>query len=50
MVKLLMSYGYATYRFNDAERLERTDQLSYFDPNVVFLPELTQNTSRIGSI
>jgi FkbM family methyltransferase len=38
IVKLLTSYGYAMYRFNSAGRLERTDQLSDFDPNVVFLP------------
>ena len=37
IVKLLMSYGYAMYRFNGAGRLERTDQLTDFDPNVVFL-------------
>lgn len=39
IVKLLTSYGYAMYRFNDAGRLEETgtDQLSDFEPNVVFL-------------
>jgi FkbM family methyltransferase len=37
IVKLLTSYGYAMHRFNDVGRLERTDQLSDFDPNVVFL-------------
>jgi FkbM family methyltransferase len=37
IVKLLTSYGYAMYRFNGAGQLERTDQLSDFDPNVVFV-------------
>jgi len=37
ILKLMTSYGYAMYRFNDNGRLQRTDQLSYFDPNVVFL-------------
>jgi hypothetical protein len=40
IVKLLTSYGYAMYRFNHAGRLERTDQLSDPDPDVVFLPNL----------
>ena len=38
ILKLMTSYGYAMYRFNDKGQLQRTDQLSYFDPNVVFLP------------
>jgi len=37
IVKLLTSYGYAMHHFNNIGRLERTDQLSDFDPNVVFL-------------
>jgi FkbM family methyltransferase len=38
IAKLLTNHGYAMYRFNGAGRLERTDQLNDFDPNVVFLP------------
>jgi FkbM family methyltransferase len=38
IVELLTGYGYAMHRFNDEGRLERTDQLSDFDPTVVFLP------------
>jgi FkbM family methyltransferase len=37
IVKLLTSNGYSMYRFNGTGELERTDQLSEFDPNVVFL-------------
>ena len=36
IVKLLTGYGYAMHRFNEG-RLERTDQLSDFEPTVVFL-------------
>jgi FkbM family methyltransferase len=38
IVSFLAGYNYAMYRFNDEGKLERTDQLSNFDPNVVFLP------------
>lgn len=38
IVKLLTGHGYVMYRFNDAGQLERADQLSHFEPNVVFLP------------
>jgi hypothetical protein len=34
----MTGYGYAMYRFDDMGRPQRTDQLGYFDPNVVFLP------------
>jgi hypothetical protein len=36
--KLLTGYGYAMYCFDGAGGLERTDQLSDYDPNVVFVP------------
>jgi len=38
ILKLLTGYGYAMYCFDSAGGLERTDQLSDFDPNVVFVP------------
>jgi FkbM family methyltransferase len=37
ILKLMTSYGYAMYRFNDMGQPQRTDQLRDFDPNVVFL-------------
>jgi len=37
-VKLLTSHGYSMYCFNEAGKLERTDLVSDFEPNVVFLP------------
>jgi FkbM family methyltransferase len=37
IVKLLTSYGYTMYVFDGAGRLQRTDQLNNFEPNVVFL-------------
>jgi len=38
ILKLLTGYGYAMYCFDGAGGLERTDQLSDYDPNVVFVP------------
>jgi hypothetical protein len=45
IVKLLTRYGYSMYRFNDAGGLERTDQVSHFDPNVVFLPNESKTSA-----
>ena len=38
IVQLLAGYGYVMYRFSDAGRLDRVDQLSEFEPTMVFLP------------
>jgi FkbM family methyltransferase len=38
IVELLTDYGYTMYCFSDAGQLERKDQVSDFNPNVVFLP------------
>lgn len=51
IVKLLTSYGYAMYCFSDRGQLERTDLVSDFDPNVVFLPKhakVALESDRIG--
>jgi FkbM family methyltransferase len=37
IVRFLTDYGYTMYYFNDAGQLERTDQVSDFEPNVIFL-------------
>ena len=51
IVKLLTSYGYAMYCFGDAGQLERTDLVSDFDPDVVFLPNQSQKACRfMGAI
>jgi hypothetical protein len=45
IIRLMTSYGYAMCRFNDAGRIERTDQLSHPDPYVVFSAELSPKRS-----